>query len=68
VTSPSDAVNLALAADVPIMVDSRLLGEAVTAHYAEALAYRTGTAELAAEIRQQQEELRRELGARQQDP
>jgi RNA polymerase sigma factor (sigma-70 family) len=65
---PSDAVNLALAADVPIMVDSRLLSDAVTAHYAEALAYPTGTAELAAEIRQQHEELMRELGAGQQDP
>jgi RNA polymerase sigma factor (sigma-70 family) len=58
---PSDAVNLALAADVPVLVDERLLSDAVTAHYAEALAYPTGTAEIAAEIRQQQQELRREL-------
>lgn len=38
------------------------------ADYAEALAYPTGTAELAAEIRQQQEALMRELGASPQDP
>ncbi len=60
---PSDAVNLALAADVPILVDSRLLGETMTAHYAEALAYPTGIAEIAAEIRQQREELMREIAA-----
>jgi len=58
---PSDAVNLALVADVPILVDSRLLSAAGTAHYAEAMAYPTGTAELAAEIRQRQQELMAEL-------
>ncbi len=58
---PSDAVNLALVAEVPILVDSRLLGDTLTAHYAEAMAYPTGTAELAAEIRQRQEELMAEL-------
>jgi len=59
---PSDAVNLALVADVPILVDSRLLSDAVAAHYAEAMAYPTGTAELAAEIRQRQQDLMAELG------
>jgi len=51
---PSDAVNLALVANVPIRMDS----EEQTAHYAEALAYPTATAELAAEVsRHRQEDL-----------
>ena len=48
---PSDAVNLALVAGVPIRADSRLFGDVQTEHYADALSYPTGTAELAAEFR-----------------
>jgi hypothetical protein len=59
-----ETANLALVADVPILVDSRLLSAALTAHYAEAMAYPTGTAELAAEIRQRQEELMRDSTSR----
>jgi RNA polymerase sigma factor (sigma-70 family) len=54
---PSDAVNLALVAGVPIRIDSELLGEAQTARSADALAYPTGTAQLAAEAIARQEEL-----------
>jgi bifunctional DNase/RNase len=36
---PSDAVNLALVAGVPIRADSRLFGEEQTEHYADALSY-----------------------------
>jgi RNA polymerase sigma factor (sigma-70 family) len=55
---PSDAVNLALVANAPIRMDSRLFSEEQTAHYAEALTYPTGTAELAAEAaRRWQEDL-----------
>jgi RNA polymerase sigma factor (sigma-70 family) len=57
---PSDAVNLALVAGVPIRADSRLFGEEQTEHYADALSYPTGTAELAAEFRQLQQELQHE--------
>ena len=60
---PSDAVNLALAADTPILVDSRLLSDEMTARYAEALAYPTGTAEIAAEIRQRRADLMQEIAA-----
>jgi RNA polymerase sigma factor (sigma-70 family) len=64
---PSDAVNLALVASVPIRIDARLLGEAQTARSADALAYPTGTAELAAEALQREHELMQELG-RGEDP
>jgi RNA polymerase sigma-70 factor, ECF subfamily len=57
---PSDAVNLALVAGVPIRADSRLFGDVQTEHYADALSYPTGTAELAAEFRQLQQELQHE--------
>lgn len=57
---PSDAVNLALVAGVPIRADSRLFGDVQTEHYADALSYPTGTAELAAEFRQLQRELQHE--------
>jgi hypothetical protein len=57
---PGDAVNLALVAGVPIRADSRLFGDEQTEHYADALSYPTGTAELAAEFRQLQQELQRE--------
>jgi len=57
---PSDAVNLALVAGVPIRADSRLFGDEQTEHYADALSYPTGTAELAAEFRQLQQELQHE--------
>lgn len=50
---PSDAVNLALVAGVPIRADSRLFNDVQTEHYAEALSYPTGAAELAAEFRQE---------------
>jgi bifunctional DNase/RNase len=57
---PSDAVNLALVAGVPIRADSRLFGDVQAEHYADALSYPTGTAELAAEFRQRQQELQHE--------
>jgi RNA polymerase sigma factor (sigma-70 family) len=57
---PSDAVNLALVAGVPIRADSRLFGDMQTEHYTDALSYPTGTAELAAEFRQLQQELHHE--------
>jgi RNA polymerase sigma factor (sigma-70 family) len=57
---PSDAVNLALVAGVPIRADSRLFGDVQAEHYADALSYPTGTAELAAEFRQLQQDLLRE--------
>jgi RNA polymerase sigma-70 factor, ECF subfamily len=57
---PSDAVNLALVAGVPIRADSRLFGDEQTEHYADALSYPTGTAELAAEFRQLQQDLQHE--------
>jgi len=60
---PSDAVNLALVAGVPIRADRRLFNDVQTEHYAEALSYPTGTAELAAEFRQLQQELMQELDA-----
>ena len=57
---PSDAVNLALVAGVPIRADSRLFGDVQAEHYADAMSYPTGTAELAAEFRQRQQELQHE--------
>ena len=59
---PSDAVNLALVAGVPIRMDSRLLSEANTAHTAEALSYPTGAAELAAEALRHRREQMQNLG------
>jgi RNA polymerase sigma factor (sigma-70 family) len=58
---PSDAVNLALVAGVPIRADRRLFSDVQTDHYAEAAAYPTGTAELAAEFLQLRQELMQEL-------
>lgn len=58
---PSDAVNLAMAAGVPIKIDGSLLSEAATAQAAEARSYATGTAELAAEARQRQQDLMQEV-------
>ena len=58
---PSDAVNLALVAGVPIRADRRLFSDVQTEHYAEAAAYPTGTAELAAEFLQLRQELMQEL-------
>ena len=60
---PSDAVNLALAAGAPIKIDGRLLSQQATARAAEARSYATGTAELAAEARQRQQDLAQELSA-----
>jgi bifunctional DNase/RNase len=60
---PSDAVNLALVAGVPIRADRRLFSDVQTEPYADALSYPTGTAELAAEFRQLQQELMQELDA-----
>ena len=60
---PSDAVNLALVAGVPIRVDRRLFNDVEPEHYAQAAAYPTGTAELAAEFRQLRQELMQELDA-----
>lgn len=60
---PSDAVNLALVTCVPIRVDSRLFSDTQTEHYADALSYPTGTAELAAEFRQLRQEIMQELDA-----
>ena len=58
---PSDAVNLALVASVPIRIDSELLGEAQTARSADAMAYPTGTAELAAEALRHERERMQEF-------
>jgi bifunctional DNase/RNase len=60
---PSDAVNLALVAGGPIRADSRLFSDAQTEHYTDALSYPTGTAELAAEFQQLQQEFTQELDA-----
>jgi RNA polymerase sigma factor (sigma-70 family) len=59
---PSDAVNLALVASVPIRMDSRLFSNAEPAYYAEALSYPTGTVELAAEAEAARQEMLREAG------
>jgi uncharacterized protein len=58
---PSDAVNLALVAGVPIRIHRELLTDAQTARSVDALAYPTGTAELAAEALARGRELKREL-------